>query len=74
MDRARYLTSGKGRTRALSGGTEPGLQWDDVLVVLTLDAERKVSHQRCAQCGRDYLLVTGFIYQDGDAHAIYYAA
>jgi hypothetical protein len=36
--------------------------------------ERAVRLVSCDQCGREYEHITGFIYGDGDAHSIYYAA
>jgi hypothetical protein len=36
--------------------------------------ERTVDKQTCDECGRPYDHVTGFVYDDGDAHSIYYAS
>jgi hypothetical protein len=36
--------------------------------------ERTVRRQTCESCGRRYDHVTGFVYDDRDAHSIYYAA
>jgi hypothetical protein len=33
-----------------------------------------VTSHECPGCGRAYDLVTGFVFEDEDAHAIYYAA
>jgi hypothetical protein len=43
-------------------------------VGLTFDPERCVELHACKECGRDYVLVKGFVYRDGDAHAVYFAA
>jgi hypothetical protein len=36
--------------------------------------DRTVRRQTCERCGRRYEHVTGFVYDDADAHSIYYAA
>jgi hypothetical protein len=36
--------------------------------------ERTVREQACSSCGRAYAHVTGFVYAEGDAHAVYFAA
>lgn len=47
---------------------------DNVDVTLSFDAERKVERHSCPSCGSRYLQVKGFIHDDGNAHAIYFAA
>ncbi len=43
-------------------------------VTLTIDDDRRVQTLMCDQCGAYYEKVTGFVYEDGDALAVYYAA
>jgi hypothetical protein len=43
-------------------------------VGLAFDPERCVELHACKECGRDSVLVKGFVYRDGDAHAVYFAA
>ncbi|HAP75721.1 MAG TPA: hypothetical protein DCR14_06525 [Acidimicrobiaceae bacterium] len=41
---------------------------------MTFDSERSVESKDCAACGRGYVLAKGFIYADGDPHAVYFVA
>lgn len=41
---------------------------------LSFDPETSVTEQTCQDCGTAYVLIKGFIYDDGNAHAIYFAA
>jgi hypothetical protein len=41
---------------------------------LSFDPERSAEQKTCADCARHYILVKGFILQDDDAHAVYFAA
>lgn len=41
--------------------------------VLTVDDERQVRSETCRDCGRNYQRIVGFVYRDGDAHAIFRA-
>lgn len=42
--------------------------------VLSFDPERSVEVKSCVSCGRGYTLVKGFIFDDDDAHAVFFAA
>lgn len=42
-------------------------------MALSID-ERTMRPKTCDECGRTYDLINGLIYEDGDAHAIYFAA
>ena len=42
--------------------------------MLTLDEDRQITTATCSCCGRERTTVTGFVYRDEDAHAIYYAS
>jgi hypothetical protein len=42
-------------------------------VPLSLDNERQELDITCPLCGRPFKLVTGFVYRDGDAWAVYHA-
>ncbi len=39
-----------------------------------LDPERGVSTQRCDRCGAEYRVITGFVFREDDAFAVYKAA
>jgi hypothetical protein len=41
---------------------------------LSLEIDKKVNRQRCHQCGFEYPRVHGFVYDDGNALAVYWAA
>ena len=47
---------------------------DNGEVTLSFDHERSSDKRTCADCGADYILVKGFVYDDNAAHAIYFAA
>ena len=40
---------------------------------LTIEPSVEVTKQVCADCGRPFLSVHGFLYDDGDAYAVYHA-
>jgi hypothetical protein len=42
--------------------------------VLSFDPEHSVDVKSCVSCGRDYTLVKGYIFDDDDAHAVFFAA
>lgn len=42
-------------------------------MALSID-ERVVRPKTCQQCGRSYENINGFVYEDGAAHSIYFAA
>jgi len=41
---------------------------------LSFDAERTVESKLCDACGSGYVLAKGFIYDDDEPHAVYFAA
>jgi hypothetical protein len=41
---------------------------------LTLELDAKVKTNQCEKCGFEYPRVHGFVYEDGDALAVYWAA
>jgi hypothetical protein len=41
---------------------------------LSFDPETSVTEQTCKDCGTDSVLIKGFLYDDGNPHAIYFAA
>ena len=43
-------------------------------MTLTIGDDRRVQTLTCEQCGASYVKVTGFVYADGDALAVFYAA
>lgn len=43
-------------------------------MTFTMDADRGVKAQRCAECGAEYRVITGYIYRDGDAFAVHKSA
>jgi hypothetical protein len=45
-----------------------------VVEALSFDPERTVELKSCAACGRGYTLIKSFILDDGDAHAVLFAA
>jgi len=41
---------------------------------LSFDPEGSVDAKSCVECGREYFPTTGFIFQDDEPHAVYFAA
>lgn len=42
--------------------------------VLEIEPDRNVAELTCDHCGEPFQRVTGFVYRDGDAHAVYVAS
>lgn len=42
--------------------------------VLEIEANRTVAEIRCDHCAEPFQRVTGFVYRDGEAHAVYFAS
>jgi hypothetical protein len=42
-------------------------------MVLSIEIAPEVQEQVCADCGRPFSSVRGFLYEDGDAYAVYHA-
>jgi len=58
---------------ALPDVARPG-HAERVAETLSFDPERSVDLKSCAACGRGFTLIKGFILDNGDAHAVLFAA
>lgn len=63
-------------TRSSSASTSSQLVtwYPEVRVALAIDPDTKLREHACATCGEPFQRVTGFIHNDGNAYAVYFAS